>query len=320
MYYSAPYLEAFYARVRAEAEKITPDFEIIFVNDGSPDASLDIAVSLYQQDSRVRVVDLSRNFGHHKAMMTGLAQARGKLVFLIDCDLEVGPETLSEFYETFQKMEVDVVYGVQDVRQDSLINRIFGQLFYTFFNLLSTDPLPLNLTTARLMSQRYVSALVAHQEREVLIGGLWVITGFRQVSIIISKPPKGSSTYNLGRKIAIIVNAITSFSNRPLIFIFYLGGTISVVAGLAVLYLIIQRIFFGVFLTGWPSLIVSIWLLGGLTIFCLGIIGIYLSKIFIETKQRPYTIIRQLYEQTERTDHEFQAHSERRSTILHPEN
>jgi putative glycosyltransferase len=294
LYYSAPYLEEFYPRIRRAAEKITHDYEIIFVNDGSPDPSLQLAVALFEQDERVKVVDLSRNFGHHKAMMTGLTHARGQYVFLIDCDLEIEPETLTEFYKALQQLKVDVVFGVQETRQDPFLERFFGQLFYALFNRLSTHPLPANLTTVRLMSQRYVSALVAHQEREVLIGGLWVITGFSQVPLVVKKSAKGSSTYHLSRKLGLIVEAITSFSNKPLIFIFYLGCLIILLSSLSAAYLIIQTITSG-FLPGWPSLIVSVWLLGGLNIFCMGIIGIYLSKVFIETKQRPYTIIREFY-------------------------
>src|SRR5882672_5715135 len=108
LYHSAPYLEAFFARSCAVAEKITSSFEIIFVNDGSPDDSLQIALSLYERDRRLKIVDLSRNFGHHKAMMTGLAHARGNMVFLLDSDLEEEPELLTTFYEASQRTGADV--------------------------------------------------------------------------------------------------------------------------------------------------------------------------------------------------------------------
>lgn len=296
MYHSAPYLDEFYERCCGAAKKIADDFEIVFVNDGSPDNSLSVALELHEKDSRVRVIDLSRNFGHHKAMMTGLAHARGDFVFLIDCDLEIKPEVMTSFNERLKNSQADVVFGVQENRQDGPLNRFFSLLFYKVFNLLSSVPLPMNLTTARLMSRRYVAALVAHKEREITIGGLWVITGFKQEPMNVKKSFKGSSKYSLARKVSIVVNAITSFSNRPLMLIFYLGSIISILAGLAALYLIFRRVFFGVYLAGWPSLIVSIWLMGGLMIFCVGIIGVYLSKIFIETKQRPYAIIRHIYE------------------------
>jgi putative glycosyltransferase len=297
LYCSAPYIDEFYSRSCAAAEKITGDFELLFVNDGSPDNSLQLAVELCKRDPRVKVIDLSRNFGHHKAMMTGLAHTRGRLVFLNDCDLEVDPEVLIEFHRRFQGGDVDVVYGVQTVRQDRLRDRIAGNTFYAVFNWLSPDRVPPNSVTTRLMSQQYVSALVAHQERELEIGGLWVTTGFEQVPLVVTKSWKGQSAYNLKRKIAVFVNAVTSFSNRPLVFIFYLGTVISLLAGMGALFVMIRHLFFGALLAGWPSLIVSIWLVGGLMIFCVGIIGIYLSKIFTETKQRPYTIIRKIYQQ-----------------------
>jgi len=295
LYCSAAYLERFYVRARAAAEKVAPDFEIIIVNDGSPDDSLQIALSLQEMDPRIRVVDLSRNFGHHKAMMTGLTYATGDLVFLIDSDLEEEPELLETFYERLRAAAADVVFGVQKKRKGKMFERLSGAVFFRAFNALSTDPLPRNVVTARLMTAKYVQALIQHRERETLIAGLWVITGFKQVALPVEKSHNPTSTYNLRRKLAHFVNAVTSFSSKPLELIFYLGCLILILSTLAALVLIIRKLFFGSLLVGWPSLIVSIWLLGGLTIFCLGIIGIYLSKIFIEVKQRPYTIVKQIY-------------------------
>jgi putative glycosyltransferase len=318
MYRSAPYLEEFYERLRAAATHITNDYELIFVNDGSPDDSLAVALRLYACDIRVRVIDLSRNFGHHKAMMTGLAHAQGDLVYLTDCDLEVEPELLETFYAELQRRRVDVVFGVQQRRSDHLLNRLAAEWFYIVYNLISHANLPHNLVTERLMTRRYVQALVQHQERELLIAGLWVITGFQQAPLEVAKAVKGKTTYNFTRKIAHFVDAITSFSNQPLIFIFYLGLLISLAAGSAALYLIGSALSSGL-LPGWPSLIVSVWLLGGLTIFCLGIIGIYLSKIFTEVKQRPYTIIRQQYIHEETELDEPRANLEPHGIILQRE-
>ncbi len=149
LYYSAPYLHEFYTRICVEAEQMTDNYEVIFVNDGSPDNSLDIALSFCEKDSRVRVVDLSRNFGHHKAMMTGLMYAKGELIFLIDVDLEEPPESLTIFYEKFQNSDVDVVYGVQGKRKGPWFNQVSGSLFYILFNFLSYYPIPHNPLTAR---------------------------------------------------------------------------------------------------------------------------------------------------------------------------
>jgi len=296
LYRSAPYLEEFYARTCAVAERMTDNFEIILVNDGSPDNSLEIALSLYRKDPRTRVIDLSRNFGHHKAMMTGLIHARGDLVFLLDSDLEEEPELLERFGEELKTSGAEVVYGVQEKRKGEFFERVSGALYFKVFNLFSTQQIPPNHITARLMKDKYVAALIQHKEREFVMSGLWALTGFNQIPITVSKHHKAVSTYSLRLKISHLVNAVTSFSAKPLLLIFYLGCAILLIAGISALTLIIRRMFFGVLLQGWASLIVSIWLLGGITIFCLGLIGIYLAKIFIEVKERPYTVVKQIYE------------------------
>src|SRR5712671_1704276 len=162
LYHSAPHLEEFFARSCTVAEKITASFEIIFVNDGSPDDSLKVALSLYSKDRRLKIVDLSRNFGHHKAMMTGLAQARGRLVFLVDSDLEEEPELLATFHEKLGETGADVIFGVQQERKGKLFERLSGSLYFTVFNWLSTHPVPPNHITARLMTRKYVAALLQH--------------------------------------------------------------------------------------------------------------------------------------------------------------
>ncbi len=226
LYYSAPYIEEFYNRICNAAKKITKDYEVIFVNDGSPDNSLEIAKSLYEKDERVRIIDLSRNFGHHKAIMTGLSHSKGDIVFQIDVDLEEEPEILTIFYDHFTDSDVDVVYGVQNKRKGRFFERISGSLFYTIFNLFSNTKMPRNLLMARLMSRRYVDSLLLHQEREVALGGLWQITGYKQIPVVIQKLNKGTTTYNLYRRISLSIKHITSFSNRPLIIIAAIGAII----------------------------------------------------------------------------------------------
>ncbi len=300
LYNSASYLSEFCSRVSAAAKEITPDYEIILVNDGSPDDSLDIARDLLDRHPEIQVIDLSRNFGQHKAIMTGLTYTTGELVFLLDSDLEEQPEFLPLFYEAFNTQnQPDVVYGVQQQRKGGLFERISGALFYWLINLLSDEHITPNLITARLMTRRYVDSLIQHRDRELFIAGLWATTGYRQVPVKVEKFSKDRSDYNFSRKLKILVDSITSFSNRPLIAIFYLGALVTLLSFAAAIHLVIKRIFFNVMLTGWPSLIVSIWILGGLTLFCLGIIGIYLSKIFMETKERPYTIIRKVYKRND---------------------
>jgi putative glycosyltransferase len=292
MYKSAPFLEEFYARCAATAAKLTDSFEIVFVNDGSPDDSRELALDLRRRDPRVRVIDLSRNFGHHKALMTGLARARGELVFLIDCDLEEEPEWLTRFHETLTQSGADVVYGVQEGRKGSWFERVSGEMFFGLFNRMLTHPIPANVATVRLMTDRYVRALVSHQDRELCLAGLWVITGFDQRPVTIRKHSRPHSSYTFRKRVSVFVNAITSFSNRPLIYIFQIGIAVMLLSIIAAAVLVYRTITGRVGVPGWASIMVSIWFLGGLTIFCIGVIGVYLAKVFTETKVRPYTVVR----------------------------
>jgi len=300
LYRSAPYIEEFCSRSCAVARQLAGnEYEIVLVNDGSPDDSLDLAVRLSKSNPHVVVVDLSRNFGHHKAMMTGLAHSLGDYVFLIDSDLEEEPEWLLSFSEQMTRESCDVVYGVQEQRKGGTFERLSGQWFYFFFQRLTGLALPENVVTARLMSRRYVDALLRHEEREVFMAGLWQITGFDQRSQIINKHCTSETTYTFRSKMSLLVNSVTSFSNAPLICIFYIGLAISFLAGTYTAYLLIHWLFFTKPLSGWTSIMASIWLLGGLVISFIGVVGIYLSKIFSETKRRPYTIVRQVYGKAE---------------------
>lgn len=296
LYQSAPYINEFHERASASAKRIVgDDYEIVLVNDGSPDNSLNLAIRLTEQDPHVVVVDLSRNFGHHKAMMTGLAQAKGELIFLIDSDLEEEPEWLEAFAQQMKQDRCDVVYGVQERRKGNWFERWSGQWFYSFFKVLTGLALPENVVTSRLMARRYVDALLCHQEREVFMAGLWYITGFDQHPQVIKKHHTSETTYTFRRKMSLLVNSVTSFSNAPLVSIFYIGVAISLFALAYIVYLVTHWLFLEKPMSGWTSVMASIWLLGGMVISFIGIVGIYLSKIFSETKQRPYTIVRQIY-------------------------
>jgi putative glycosyltransferase len=303
LYRSAPYLRSFHARITAVAKRLTGDYEIVLVNDGSPDDSLQEALDLQADDPHIRVVDLSRNFGHHQAMWTGFRHARGEWVFLIDCDLEEEPEWLELFADRQEAEGSDVVFGVQDLRGGRWIDRWGGWVFYKLFNAWSDDPLPENLMTVRLMSRRYVDALLEHHEATFVIAGLWARTGFKQTAVMLHKERRRGSTYHLWQRARLFVNAVTSFSNKPLVFSFYLGSAIVVTALVVALGLVVSRLLIGTILSGWPSLMVSIWLLGGLILFVQGVQGIYLAKIYLETKRRPVAIVRQVYEGPQESRH-----------------
>lgn len=299
LYNSEVYIKEFYKRVTDAAKQIAGnDYNIILVNDGSTDNSSDIAVQLTKNDNKISVIDLSRNFGHHKAMMTGLMHAKGDRVFLIDCDLEEPPEALIDWwYELDKNIDIDVIYGVQAMRKGNWFKRITGYLFYFIVNALSPVKLTPNSIVARLMSARYVKELIKHQDQEMYLFGLTAFTGFTQKSAIINKTNKEDTTYTLIKRFSLFFNAITSFSNYPLYLIFYAGLAISISAFLFVLYLVVRWYVFPEQgeVIGWTSLAVSIWAVGGFVLTALGIIGIYIAKVFSEVKSRPISVIRKIY-------------------------
>jgi putative glycosyltransferase len=294
LYRSAEYIEEFVRRVNAEAKKITDDYEIVLVDDGSPDNSLLVALELQKLDPHVHIMELSRNFGHHKAMMAGLEYTRGELVFLIDVDLEEPPELLTRFYEEMQQGSWDVVYGVQKERMGGTIKKIGGQIGWWLIQVLVPVKIPRNLSTVRLMNSAYVRQLVRHKEHMTAIGGLWVLTGFRQYGLLFDKSSRSESTYTLVKRVKALLDSVTSFSPTPLYGVFILGLGIFLVSSLTTVALIIRKLQ-GHVLDGWVSVMVSVWGLGGLILLCVGLVGLYISRIFIETKNRPYIIIRNIF-------------------------
>lgn len=291
LYRSEPYIEEFARRVCAEAEKLTDDYEIIMIDDGSPDKSLEVALNIQKSNPHLQIIELSRNFGHHKAMMTGLEHANGEIVFLIDVDLEEPPELLTRFYEEMQKGGWDVVYGVQKERKGGIVKRVGGRLGWWFVKTMLPIKVPRNQSTVRLMKKQYVMELVRHKEHMTAIGGLWVLTGFRQTGLLFDKFCRGNSTYSFLKRLRALLDSVTSFSERPLYVVFFLGLGIFIMSFMVALYLIALKIS-GTVLSGWISVMVSVWGLGGLILFCIGLVGLYISRIFIETKNRPYTIVR----------------------------
>lgn len=295
LYNSVPYINEFYRRIKEAINKINVDYEIFFVNDGSSDNSLDIAKNICDSDPKVTIIQLSRNFGQHKAIMTGLSHTTGDLVFMLDCDLEEDPEYLIEFYHKMKEAkDCDMVYGVQKHRKGRWFERFTGYLFYSLMNVCSYVKIPRNVSTIRLMTRKYVNSLLLYKEHVLFLYGVFSLIGYKQIPIEIDKHDKGSTTYTIKRKLLYAVDAITSFSEKPLIYLTWLGGIILFISIFYIIFLVFKKIFFHEFI-GWSSLIVSIWFFGGLLLFAIGILGLYLSRVFVEVKNRPLTIISDVY-------------------------
>lgn len=297
LYRSASFITEFHSRITQSVQNLGLPYEIIMVNDGSPDDSLEVVIGIQQQDPNVKVIDLSRNFGHHKAMLTGLSISQGDLVFLIDSDLEEEPELLENFYSLWEEHggSVDVFYGMQENRSGTFYKRIAGALFYKIFNNFSSVQISESICTVRLMTRRYVDSLLQYKDKNVFLAALFEMVGYKQIPVTIKKPYKGSSSYNFIRKIALMTEAITSFSSKPLTMIMLSGLTVSSISILFALYLVFRKLLSSSIISGWTSLMVSVWFLGGAILFSLGVLGVYITKIYNETKDRPISIVRAVY-------------------------
>lgn len=299
LYKSERFLDAFVAQCQtAMAEIKCENYEIVFVNDGSPDNSLNTVLKIKETNTHIVAVDLSRNFGHHYALMAGLAYSTGDYVFLIDCDLEVPPTYIPTFYtKLLEQKDVDVVYGIQESRKGSFIERSIGGLFYSFFNSLTDTRIPENLLTERLMSRRYVDELIKMGDKNIFMAGMMQWVGYKQISISIKKGLReGRSTYTIGKRISLSMQAITSFSSYPLVMLFKIGVFISTISILTGFYFIVNKLIYPeVVLSGFTFLIVALLFSVGVIVSSIGILGIYIDKLFNQTKNRQTFIVRQIY-------------------------
>jgi putative glycosyltransferase len=297
MYRSQPFLERFLAECLQALSSIKCEhFEIVLVNDGSPDDSLAYALERRADISQLAIIDLSRNFGHHHAIQAGLQHARGELVFLIDCDLEVSPLILTKFHHKLCELDCDVVFGYQEARKGGRFEQITGGLFWKGFNLLSDIKIPENILTERIMSRRYVDALLQMGDRNLFLGGMMSWTGFQQIGLpVVKKQRTGGSTYTLMRRIGLMVNAVSSFSAQPLVWLFNIGVTITLLSFSFAFYLIFRKLFFDDTLLGFTSLMAVMTLSLGILTTATGIVGIYLGKVFTQVQNRPTYIVRDIY-------------------------
>jgi putative glycosyltransferase len=270
--------------------------ELILVDDGSPDESLALAREHATRDSRIVVVQLARNFGHHHAILAGLGQAQADRVFFVDSDLEEAPELLAEFASIMEAGAIDVVFGVHDHSQGSLLRRTTSRAFWALFNWASDSETPLNICNVRLMKRKYVDALLSLPEANVFLGGMFHWVGFRQVAVPIERSLKRSqSTYSISARVRLAVRSIAAFSTAPLKGMFLLGAIISTLSFLLALYFIVLKIVDPKIQIGFTSLIISIWFLSGIIIACLGVLGIYLAYVYNEAKRRPRVVVKEVF-------------------------
>lgn len=297
LYRSSPFLKSFLAECLQALSAIQCNhFEILLVNDGSPDDSLAYAVKRRVDIPQLVVVDLSRNFGHHNAIQAGLQHARGSLIFLIDCDLEVSPLVLVQFYRKLSESGCDVVFGYQEVRKGGLFEQISGGLFWKGVNFLSDVKIPENIVTERIMTRRYVEGLLQMGDRNLFLGGMMSWAGFHQIGLpVVKKQREGRSTYTPLRRVRLMVNAVTSFSAQPLVWLFSAGIVITLLSFSFAFYLVFRKLVFDDALLGFTSIMTAIMLSLGILTTAVGIVGIYLGKVFSQVQNRPTYIVKDIY-------------------------
>lgn len=296
IYYSENYITPFYNRVMQEINRLGCSYEIIFVQDGKTDAGPRIVKDLIKSDKNVSLIELTKNFGHQAAMLAGIQSAKLDTIFTIDVDLEEPPECISRFYKHLLANwdEVDAVVGILEKRESSSIERLSGKWFYKLFNNLSDTEIQPNQLWARIMKKEFVNAFLEYNEYLRFTAGLFSIAGFVQVYLPVQKSYKGTSSYSMLKRITSGVDAITSFSVKPLKFLFFIGLISFIVSFFVGAILVFSKIFIDYY-SGWLSILTLLIFFGSLNMMATGLVGIYVSSVYMEVKNRPRFLIRKIW-------------------------
>ena len=268
-------------------------FELVLVDDGSNDGSADKLEALAADDPRVKVVLLSRNFGHQMALTAGLDHARGDAIVMMDGDLQDPPEIIPQMIENWSEGS-DVVYAVRETREgESFFKLATARWFYKIFDWLTTVPLRHNSGDFRLLDRVALDALLTMRERSRFLRGMTVWVGFTQSAVLYHRDPRhaGSTKYTLAKMMRFSLDAISSFSDRPLQLATLLGFAISGLALIAIPVVVVLKII-GSYLPGFSTVEVTILLLGGIQLITIGIFGEYVGRIYDEVKGRPLYVVR----------------------------
>ena len=271
------------------------DYEIIFVDDGSSDRTLINIKMLAENDSRIKYVSFSRNFGHQKALKAGIDYSQGDCTISMDADLQHPPELIGQLIEKW-KEGFDVVYTVRkDTKQTGIMKRLTSRIFYKLINILSGLDIPYGSADFRLLDKKVVLKVKEFEENWLFLRGIISWLGFKQIGIEYSVKPRfsGNSSYSFVKMLSFAIHGITSFSILPLRLATIIGVAFSTFAFIYGVYAIYIKMFTEKAIEGWASILISILFIGGIQLTSLGIIGEYIGKMFIETKRRPSYIVKE---------------------------
>ncbi len=286
-------LDKLYLRLKTALERISPDFEIVLVEDCGGDDSWGVIERLAGADSRVRGVQFSRNFGQHYGITAGLDHCRGDWVVVMDCDLQDRPEEIPRLYAKAQE-GYDIVLARRGVRRDAPLKLMISQIFYKIFSYLADIEYDGEVGNFRIMSRKVVNNYCRMREQLRFFGGLVQWMGFPTASIMVEHAERfeGKSTYTFFKLWKLASETIIAYSDKPLRMAVRVGFVMAFFSFCFGAYILIRALIFGSPISGWSSLIISLYFIGGIIISILGIIGIYLGKTFDESKKRPLYIVR----------------------------
>lgn len=286
-----------FERVQKAMESITNDFEVIIVDDGSSDNTLQKLEECHSKDKRFKILALSRNFGHQAAYTAGLNYAKGEYVGMMDGDLQDPPELIKEMYEKATSEKIDVVYGRRSERKEKLLKRLFIRIFHSIFRRLSKLENIKQVGNFSMMSKRALKAFLSLKEKNRYLPGLRAFIGYKQGFVNYSRPdrPQGEPKMSMYRLVTLALDAFFSFSSLPVKICLYSGLAGVILIFLVLIYILIGKLA-GLAPIGWSSIILSIYFIGSVQLLSIGILGEYVYRIYRETQNRPIFLVNKFIE------------------------
>ncbi len=286
-------IDIFFAEMRKFLATCSYQYEIICVNDGSSDNTLDILKKYANEDKRIKAVSFSRNFGKERALYAGLKYSSGEAVIPIDVDLQNPPMTIKTFLEKWEE-GYDIVYGVRENREnESRLRRFLSKKFYEFYNLISEQKAPYNAADFRLMDRKVVNAVLRIQEKHLFMKGIFNWVGYKSCPVLYNHADRaaGNSKFNFWKLWNLALDGITGSSTLPLKIWTFVGGGISFISFILALLYLIKNLIWGDPVQGFTTLVILILFFGGIQLLALGIFGEYIGRIMLEVKNRPLYIV-----------------------------
>jgi polyisoprenyl-phosphate glycosyltransferase len=275
-------------------KKLNVTYELIFVDDGSVDKSWEIIEQLHEINSCVKGIKFSRNFGHQYALFAGMEKSKGEVVVTMDADLQHPPALLTEFHTKWKNEKFKIVQAIRlDTADARLSKKVTSNLYYKFLNSISDIDLKAGASDFRLLDKRVVDEIIEMKDRNTFIRGVIDWVGFKKCYVYYNAPQRfsGKSKYSYKKMFELALNGVLSFSIKPLRISMVMGFITTLFTFVYLIYAIIARFIFNTTLTGWASTIIAILFIGGVQLVSVGIIGEYLGKMFVESKNRKIFII-----------------------------